>query len=138
MRPIKFRAWIKSEKRLVNNLDAIYPNGKLVGTLGELHDGPWKYENIELMQFTGLHDKKGKESYFDDLIHILGDEWVSEGIYQVTWDRYEIKLVLIKQLKRTKYSLDNDVIYKELGGLWIEHAEIIGNVFQNPELLKET
>ena len=62
------------------------------------------------MQFTGLKDTNGKEIYEGD---ILGDVWGNKGV--VVWD---------KGIAR----------FNKVGGC--EWAEIIGNIYENPELVK--
>jgi uncharacterized phage protein (TIGR01671 family) len=57
MREIKFRAWDKNKNMMV------YPSEKY--TNGGLLD--W-FEDDDLMQFTGLLDRNGKEIYEGDIV----------------------------------------------------------------------
>lgn len=81
MREIKFRAWNKIDKEMgiPFTLDDLYQAG--LCQLKKKHEE----ENYILMQFTGLHDKNGKEIYEGDIV---------------------------------------------------KHCEVIGNIYENPELLK--
>lgn len=73
-------------------------------------DGWGNLDNLELLQFTGLLDKNGKEIYEGDII--------SDGTFTfpVTWDEKECRFNGIDSLEGS--------------------AKIIGNIYENPELLK--
>jgi len=124
-RELKFRAWDKKRKRMRFDLPAFY----FIKTMEE----PLDRENFEVMQYTGLLDKNGKEIFEGDLIrHYWVDEYKGTSL-----DRREviervpggfINRPLNDKEKKTDYSLvhaDN----------W--NFEVIGNVWENPELLEE-
>lgn len=71
-------------------------------------------------QYTGLKDKNGKEIYEGDIYH-MGDKNIK---YVVTW--HDTGLIG-KQLGSSSYA-----------GLthWRNKIEIIGNIYDNPELLE--
>lgn len=78
-------------------------------------------EQVYLMQFTGLKDKNGKEIYEGDILEFDADEWGGEdNIFQVQWD-------------------DANAMWETGGGTNGEcesFKTIVGNIYQNPELLK--
>lgn len=125
MREVKFRAWDKEKKKMFE-VTAIEFKGCYVGrfhnreeTAG-LEIGPGDngeqetYESSPiLMQYTGLKDKNGKQIYEGDVVKKWKGEigqikWVGSGLKVEPWTPGDI----------------NDS--------W----EVIGNVHENPELLK--
>ena len=79
-----------------------------------------------VMQFTGLHDKNGKEIYEGDVICYV-DDVVVENIGG--WDRTEPegKFVEVKMPD----------IYRNEDLPPIEELEVIGNIYENPELIQQ-
>ena len=82
-------------------------------------------------QFTGLHDKNGKEIYEEDIIHI-NDDFFNEFNYLIEWNEEYLRYYL--------YSVDKEKLNK-LGGILEAHlnsleVEVIGNIYDNSELLE--
>ena len=113
-RVIKFRAWDKKEKvmREVVQLSIDFARSNV------LQNDEWEIgtadPNIDLMQFTGLLDKNGKEIYEGDIIK--GKEM---GVCIVFWDK-----------KRARFWITAG------WGDLTDRCEVIGNIYENPELLK--
>jgi hypothetical protein len=116
-REIKFRAWDKSCNKMRGE------NG-IKDCFSLRSDGVYNDDYI-LMQFTGLIDKNGKEVYEGDIvIHDSEKIVVSYGIQSV--DAFE----------GAGFNLWS-FYGQKLGGFRLQsEIEIIGNVFENPELLK--
>ena len=136
MRDIKFRAWDKRTKRLYqvqtlqfygtnNTVDACWTNGVDFdgeSTLGEPELN--NLHNLELMQYTGMKDVKGVEIYEGDvLFHPL------QGRRKVYYPYSE---------RVASYGL-RDIDNGFGSTLQDSHAiwEVIGNIYENPELLEE-
>lgn len=113
-REIKFRAWNKDRKEWAY---LIIGNGKAMQV------SHVEGEHEDWQQFTGLKDKNGKEIYDG---HIVRAE---DGIWEVRWRDSE-NLVLINEEKQEASARYADGTY------WLGETEIIGNIYENPDLLK--
>jgi uncharacterized phage protein (TIGR01671 family) len=71
MREIKFRAWDKEDKK-IRRVDSInwFDEDCYLDEEPSGLNFYRKIENIEIMQYTGLHDKNGKEIYEGDIIGV--------------------------------------------------------------------
>lgn len=129
MREIKFRAWDKDRKIMINDLssrvhDTTY---ELIQSSDDgnffcgnyMENGDWQ-EPI-LMQFTGLLDKNGKECYEGDILTNSVAKW--EVIFNTGC--FCAKLI-------DKKAAASEV-HLALRG--VKNFEIIGNIYENPELL---
>lgn len=113
MREIKFRAFYKPVKKMCevvdNDLSRVTAEGYVI------------------MQFTGLHDKNGKEIYDGDIVRLnnatiaIVEYWVNGGQWVIHTPDFDME-----------------------GGQGLYQAHInqmehkvIGNIYDNPELLKE-
>lgn len=80
-----------------------------------------------LCQFTGLCDKNGKRIWENDVVWLVCDG--EEHIYQIVWDNSEL------DFKATKGEENYGTNYEYL--LCCDEIEVIGNIFDNKELLQE-
>lgn len=95
-------------------------------------------EECDVLQFTGLKDKNGKEIYEGDIVKIHN--------YKETWKRGEPKIdwrVFEIRWNRYLWSFNNSVISKPLADydttdLMPYDIEIIGNIYENPNLLQDS
>lgn len=145
MRTIKFRAWDKKKKVMrpiygvLAKIEWDQKNNpfrigiyEFVQTDENGH-GDWdgfelEQDEFELMQYTGLKDKNGKEIYEGDVVVIPagygGDKWYEEWIGIIDYDAPEFFI--------------NERYLKPFGFQDFEYSEteIIGNIHENPELIK--
>lgn len=145
MRTIKFRAWDKDEKNMLyagvhdRNWYATPKNDS-----GGCHTVRGKMPEdriyLELMQFTGLLDKNGKEIYEGDILLCDDqgeyfpqeyseekDEYLPVGKYVVEWSEHYPAF----DLKGNPCEEFNGLAHC----IAVGSIEVIGNKFENPELL---
>ncbi|CEY93105.1 phage protein [Streptococcus pneumoniae] len=131
----KFRVWVKIGKRMVFSDDILaidYENKEIVtqqvyfesGLAVERDIYCYDFDDIELMQSTGLKDKNGKEVFVGDIIKCT--KGCPHEVY------------LEKEYGGTFIGGMPAVYLKGLGEgyVWTEDEEIIGNIYENPELLE--
>jgi uncharacterized phage protein (TIGR01671 family) len=121
-RIIKFRAWDKKVNKMykwvaVMDQHNVYSYNPLVEVITRI---PYK---VEVMQFTGLLDKNGKEIYENDVVE------AEDGVWQVLVENLEDGVVLVNDEKGTVSRGFLDNTYS------LEEVEVIGNIYENKELL---
>ena len=119
MREIKFRVWDTQDDKRREPFGEIWSLSEMLSR-----------DRFEVMQFTGLYDNKrtkeypnGQPIYEGDIVKILlGDEWYIEKI-EYKSDRFRV----------TNYNGGHDKLWYYCT---LNLIEVIGNIYENPELLK--
>ena len=128
MRDIEFRAWLKNSNKMVEVKEIIFYPEKQIAYDAKYRNGkslPFHYLNyklfdeIELMQYTGLKDKNGVKIFEGDIVEFDGDEI---GVIKYTDGCFEIEA---DGFTETFY-------YNRYG----YEVEVIGNIYEDKELLK--
>lgn len=164
MREIKFRAWDKENQDMTYGIDLQYRNGKLCmlrhdNWMGDGEpeaninwDGIAPIEEFELMQYTGLKDKNGKEIYEGDIVSYPDTEsdyvdvGIGVGLKCAEMSCYGLAPVIFA---RGTFGLDccgGESLGKgfhsfewitDTYGFTFNDLEVIGNIYENPELLEK-
>lgn len=149
MREIKFRMWDIRNKKMIYHIDSIrfdiddylpfsvsIPSGARKSLLVNEHwiedDGtysPNTSKEAELMQYTGLKDKNGREIYEGDILEChhktKGNVFFHDGSYRLSSDQIEL-------------NVENNLTFDDLNNYLIEdnNLVVIGNIFGNPGMLE--
>lgn len=139
MREIKFRAWDKVAKQMS-------PEFVLFGEfmlLGAVHDWQWeilgkgpeeikdyssllRLNDLEIMQFTGLKDKNGKEIFEGDIMkHPIETNWFAWFI------EFHGACFCLRNIGVDGYLHEPMYLTEDR----VSEREIVGNIYENPDLL---
>lgn len=128
MREIKFRCWDEQNKIIHNEVEFIrsgtdgddwilFKSDKQTLEHGNVLNNPYFQQQIKVMQYTGLKDRNGKEIYEGDIVKDGSRLWKIE----------------ISPIYGIFFILSNGDFASYLG----DDFQVIGNIYENPELLKE-
>ncbi len=136
MREIKFRAWQNAHKRMrevwsidwkdgeIKYVSILQPKTAPASQVYGTEEYPLSFLN--LMQYTGLKDKNGLEIYEGDILSNPTDATV-----KVEWDDKWAQFVAIDADDGQQYGLFANVLDDGR-----KTYEKVGNIYQNPELIK--
>lgn len=161
MREIKFRGWREDDHCWVYG-DLLQLSGNwMIGrdSLSEAlyysgikRKSPYLIvESDSIGQFTGLHDKNGKEVFEGDIVAEKGRDVRNKLIetrYLIRWGEYDNGLDYEDNISGYGVYLEEIVFLRDgvveqiyddkiYDYSWLAHCEIVGNIYENPKLLKE-
>ena len=130
MREIKFRAWHREDKSWledwsISNYDKILDlNAELVG----------EGDNFILCQYSGVKDKNGKEIWEGDIVD--WGKWSRNGEravieYYSGWGCFIFQF--FSQLGGEGQGSMADIPYRKM----TKECKVIGNIYENPELIEK-
>ena len=133
MNEIKYKAWLKKEKVLVDVLKIDFQNkeiefapiGANLNSFSQVDDyyavlQTKSFNEIELLQYIGLNDNKNREIY--------------EGyILKYIHGMYGYKSTYSERISVVEYDLDG--CFEPFTSSDNFNYEIIGNIYENPELI---
>lgn len=121
MRTIKFRAWDKKDKRMLADVGILTPASQAEWIDGVGISVFRGSEKFDIMQFTGLCDKNGKEIYEGDIVKCEG---FHTEIYIVKYGRASFVLGVRQGLYDLAIVMQDSY-----------QMEVIGNIYENDYLL---
>lgn len=124
-REIKFRIWDVENKEMLKvrelDFEPTFYGGRIAIRPDQYNDY-FDTEDMILMQYTGLHDKNGKEIYEGDIVEITRPCILERGEVKFINGCFDIKskdtLLMLYQCEINNFKL-----------------KVIGNIYDNPELL---
>jgi uncharacterized phage protein (TIGR01671 family) len=114
LREIKFRCFHKLKNKMY-----------LSEEINHLHLSAFKtHVNCKFMQYTGLKDKNGKEIYDGDILRLILIDYadIPEDIFPIRSEDFHESVCYLRQIISSNSEADS--------------IEIIGNIYENPELLE--
>lgn len=120
----KFRVWLTDIDQMLRVKALVFEKDKTRCVCGYSFDFYLEDENATIMQSTGLKDKNGKEIFERDIVKMSKDVYSEPTYYEIVRHR------------GGAYRLES----KQHGcELWLRHTdcEVLGNVYENPELLED-
>ncbi len=130
-RTIKFRAWLKNRKEMRYDITQLRIERGRIYNLWCWGDINILSDEFELMQFTGLLDKNGKEIYEGDIIKAYGGLWI------VYWEEKDFRID--DDFFGCGWATKNTKDEQQPLYVWdlTEKWKVIGNIMENPDLLEK-
>ena len=124
----KFRAWLKGDKEMVD-VDEIAFRTNWIRVFYELNYYWFKFDDVKLMQSTGLFDKNGREIFEGDIVQFEDCYTESDFLYInkgiVEWSQGSFT-VTNRDSVEMEDLLDGEIL----------DVTIIGNIYENEALLE--
>ena len=129
----KFRAWDVHEKKMFTNDQLIIWNGNVYANdnskLNVDNLKGWNIDEKYLMQSTGLFDKNGKEIFEGDIVKYKAgcNTYTEEVAYDKNFGGFGVRDA------KTDIIFTFGEVFEDID---INPLEVIGNIYDNPELLE--
>ena len=123
MREIKFKAWLKEERKMVNVETLFIGINRLCFGNSKTEDLFFRdFEEVELIQYTGIKDKNGKEIYEGDIVML---------------NNIENDNMCIVEYEHSSYRLESWSLREDLSNVENRFLEVVGNIYENKNLLEK-
>ena len=136
MREILFRAkrldngeWVEGFYVCLNGIEHMIYNGYAETDCGEFYPDFFQVDPETVCQYTGLTDKNGNKIWENN---ILSEDWGNDkGIVRFG----DFKSIM---LKNVGFNIEwiCEIYYRQDLRYWAEKCEVVGNIFDNPELME--
>jgi len=126
MTELKIRAFFKVDRRIYEVRSVDFLNKEV--TLWDKETAvnfEASFDEIELMQYTGLKDENGHEIYEGDIIEFLEAESGETWTAKIVFENLAFKALDVED-EAYDYDFDD-----------LSDIEVIGNIYENPEILKD-
>lgn len=134
-REIKFRAWNKKDKVMVDVAAMNLGPSGLWSLIEYAYDAELQLaDNYELMQYTGLEDKNGREIYEGDILKVTGEDGESY-VAIVKWFGDEDYPAFDLEGIPAAWNYDANAL-ATIFQSGVETCEVIGNIFEDKQLLE--
>lgn len=124
-REIKFRVWDIENKEMLNvqelDFEPTFYGGRIAIRPDQYSDY-FDTEDMILMQYTGFNDRCGKEIYENDIVYVSGED--ENAI--IEWDE-----------ETARFIIHFDGWIADFDNYYGKELEIMGDIYNNPELLGE-
>ena len=131
MREIKFRQYLSKTSFPFHYYGWIGGQGGFTGPVSK-NNSPYEGD-----QYTGMKDKNGTNIYEGDIVQTTAGGDGTRG--RIIWDHGQCCFLFRYKLKKQNTHNSRDQMLNVLGGHTGEfNVKVIGNIYENSDLLKET
>ncbi|EHG4863326.1 hypothetical protein J4839_002976 [Listeria monocytogenes] len=144
MRAIGFRAFVKETKKMLPVTDLCFNETEAVGVSGcgnakcTLCVDWYSFDDVVLMQYTGLKDKNGKKIFEGDVVTAFSNinKYTDSFAGDVEPTFCFTSIVYDGACFKTTYKGEPSYVLNQNGSSLVKHMEVIGNIHENPDLLE--
>lgn len=139
MREYKFRCWDTENKEMLKVQELDFEDTFYSGRLSirtDKYNDYFDMEDMVLMQYTVLKDKNGKEIYEGDIVKSYFENGLgAENKCLIIYDEYLCAFMGQELRTKQQYLFNEGNPNKK--DKQLKYTEVIGNIYDNPELLRE-
>lgn len=141
-REIKFRAWHKTYDLLCDVVEIVFgDDDNYVAVENGEYIERWRFDDIELMQYTGLKDVNGVEIYEGDIVRVNysgNDDFSGLALVVFRNGCFELEGKIMEIINSEGIMYDDFYTVSNDLSRYSACVKVIGNKFKNPELLEVT